>query len=480
MTVSVVSSLLLQVLLLAVSVAQVVRVPVRLASTVSSDLSSIEHDLAKRHFRINLHAARKCINPTFLLRLSGAALYKLERVTGSNAVNLQTYSNPALVDAGQYHLDVTILFCAPYDPNNQTSLCLEDASNGQNVINEPYSFTVNTAEGTPQPRWKNNGDQVLVPTRYQMHITEARSKGLSCAAMYDQNYCITEQTIAQQYRSYSWTDDNTHHWLSVARSVKLVDASLSPTTTGKINICLVGDSHARELFFMAQKKFSVSDLVTFTFVTSIFPLTFSADQLQQNLCSVAVLAFGQWSLSPYTVSPVTIDAIKSELQAVFADIAGKEASTRVFFRTENYNGLGAHIRLCPNQDHRTPPAFDAINNAVRQLCEESKGRMPFIDLSAVIGPMWDAAVDFCHPDAPVLHAEVEVILHAVFSHLRDQGLTVCGYTSEQLAGNAAGRSTDPNVVDQMFHAEKKTQWERARKLALEKYGFVPARDSLRL
>jgi hypothetical protein len=318
-----------------------------------------------------------------------------------------------------------------------------------------------------------------------MHITEARSKGLTCAAMYNKDYCITDRSIARTYASYSWTDTRKRQWLSIAHTVKTDVASLSSLPTrgrgrpqqvnikGRVNICFVGDSHSRELFYVAQRRFGRSRLVTYTFVATTFPLLFSADQLQRNMCSVAVMCFGQWPLSQFAESPVTIDAIRSEFQAAFVE--AKKATARVFFRSENYNGLGAHIRLCPHQDHRTPPAFDALNNAVRELCSETKGRVPFIDLSAVIGPMWDAAVDFCHPDAPVLHAEVEVILHTVFSHLRDHHLTVQTYAPELLGTTVPGRSQSSTVVERMFHQEKVLQAAQMRNIALERYGTVPPR-----
>jgi hypothetical protein len=101
-----------------------------------------------------------------------------------------------------------------------------------------------------------------------------------------------------------------------------------------------------------------------------------------------------------------------------ADIAAYRASggvTKTFFRTENYNGLAAKIAGCPTADYRSPPAFDAMNAAVHRLCGERS--LPYIDLEDVIGPMWDAALDFSHPNPPVLRAEVDFIMHAVFRHL---------------------------------------------------------------
>jgi hypothetical protein len=70
---------------------------------------------------------------------------------------------------------------------------------------------------------------------------------------------------------------------------------------------------------------------------------------------------------------------------------------------------------CPHEDFRTVPAFDALNAVVRDLCANHS--VPFIDLHRVIGPMWDAALDYSHPLHHVLRAEVDVILHAVFSHV---------------------------------------------------------------
>jgi hypothetical protein len=243
-----------------------------------------------------------------------------------------------------------------------------DVTEGKNVINDPYSFSVSAADITTgaqaQPRWVNAGEQVLVPTRYQLLVTEAQGRGLHCFDFYSKDYCISDQHIAKPYTTYNWTDSTAHTWMSIAQSIKKADSSeesfpvhtrgrpLQLHVETKINVCFVGDSHSRELFFTAQRAFKRNRIITFTFVPSIFPLVFSAEQLENNFCSVAVMSFGQWSLSPYAESPVTIDAIQSELQAAFAET--KNAIARIFFRSENYNGIGGHVRFCPHKDFRTP------------------------------------------------------------------------------------------------------------------------------
>jgi hypothetical protein len=90
--------------------------------------------------------------------------------------------------------------------------------------------------------------------------------------------------------------------------------------------------------------------------------------------------------------------------------------------------------------------------------------------------MWDAAVDFCHPDAPVLHAEVDLILHTVFSHLRDQRLPIREFSVDLLGTTAPGRIPDNRHVEHMFQGQSDIQAAQMRKIALERYGSVPFRE----
>jgi hypothetical protein len=153
----------------------------------------------------------------------------------------------------------------------------------------------------------------------------------------------------------------------------------------------------------------------------VFPTAFTTAVFRRNKCSVAVVTFGQWSLSKFAPTPFKLGLFSEQMQSVMSKIAAYQAEdgrTKIFFRSENYNGLSARMTKCPHEDYRTVPAFNAVNERVRQLCHAHD--IPFIDLHHVIGPMWDAALDYSHPLHHVLRAEVDVILHAVFSHVIDR------------------------------------------------------------
>ena len=40
----------------------------------------------------------------------------------------------------------------------------------------------------------------------------------------------------------------------------------------------------------------------------------------------------------------------------------------------------------------------------------------YIDMNHIMGPLWDSALDFCHPKGAVFTAEVEWILYSIFTH----------------------------------------------------------------
>jgi hypothetical protein len=228
----------------------------------------------------------------------------------------------------------------------------------------------------------------------------------------------------EPYSRYEWVDGVNGSAailsFSAAEEVHASDASATPSTH-RINICFVGDSHSRELALSAKEHVHTTTdhhRVTFTMVVNLLPSFFHTDLFHEHKCSIAVLSFGQWPLSEFALAPFTLSNFTREMGRVMSDIAAYHVSggvTRTFLRTENYNGLAARIARCPTSDYRSPPAFDAMNAAVRRL--SGQYGQPFIDLHTIIGPMWDAAQDFSHPNPPVLCAELDVILHTVFSHL---------------------------------------------------------------
>jgi len=79
--------------------------------------------------------------------------------------------------------------------------------------------------------------------------------------------------------------------------------------------------------------------------------------------------------------------------------------------TTNYNPPGCWISACPPTDWRAPPVIDAYNADIRKLAVAESLRL--IDLQPIIGPMWDAASDWCHPDKRVLEVEATALLDSM-------------------------------------------------------------------
>lgn len=131
--------------------------------TLCTDIDSMEHDVANREAVITLKETRRCIRPTFILRLSGAALYKLGLVSRRNDAITYQYQENILFDAGEYFLDAAVLLCQEFDTNNMTEICIESPHYQRNVINEPYSLNV----AATQHGGRTAGLPRIMPTRYQ-------------------------------------------------------------------------------------------------------------------------------------------------------------------------------------------------------------------------------------------------------------------------------------------------------------------------
>jgi hypothetical protein len=340
------------------------------------------------------------------------------------------YQYPPLTDPGEYYLDAIVLFCDTYDPNNQTTICMVDASYRKNVISGPYSFTVQPAttpaNTTPVPRWRNTAAPTFLPTRYQKLIAEPLD-GLTCKEHFADIYCAPEVQELVPYKAYHWVDQPA--WQPRARQVlqqrvtpdKPTDAAIpsSAQPAFQVNICFVVDSHSRELTWHAWDYVDAISVVTFTYIMSLFPPLFSTDLLDKHQCSIAVVSYGQWSLGYHAVSPRTENAYRAEMQGVMQKFSAYQGHARIFFRSENYNGMGDFIRACPHIDYRFPPAIDSLNKVIRDVAAACGA--PFINLHR---PMWDAALDYSHPIHHVLRAEVDVKLHAVFSDVISRNGTI--------------------------------------------------------
>ena len=131
-------------------------------------------------------------------------------------------------------------------------------------------------------------------------------------------------------------------------------------------------------------------------------------------CRTLVFTFGQHDLGWPNGFPTSPEAFKKALLRLLAvpstprnanepGGAGGQ-TTKYYVLSMNYIPLNCIITTCPPMDWRTPPAVDAYN-AVAQaaVAEHNQNRRTdappalYVDMSDVVGPMWDAAIDWCHP-----------------------------------------------------------------------------------
>jgi len=142
-------------------------------ATLLSEVHSVKHNETSRRVVISLAENRRCLQPTFMVRLSGTSLYILDLVHHNMSKPNVVFSYPPLVDVGTYFLEVLTLYCDTLIPNDIKSMCLVHPKDGKNVLTLPYQFEVRSPEPSPhihnRPRWvlHENATPALLHTRYQ-------------------------------------------------------------------------------------------------------------------------------------------------------------------------------------------------------------------------------------------------------------------------------------------------------------------------
>lgn len=404
-------------------------IPINPQCQLSSDIVTIKHDTASRLLDIVYHPERRCSNPSLILRLSGPSLYKLDYV--EMVTDTQRYQYPPMLDPGTYFLEAVVIFCQEYDADRLETQCLESFHFEHNLITLPYNFTVDGGvASTPRARWtRHRGSPVLLPTRHQRFPSEPHP-GLSCAERYANRYCASELAELVHHLSYKWTGGP--DWLPAAEIVKTkhtTPANTSDQSEQAIYVCFVGDSHARLMTQYLEHMLRIRKVswVKTRTIQAPFPIMVNMSAIDSAPCSVAVLSFAIWPLarSPF---PHTAKVHREQIGQLLDLLLEHNGPTRYFFRSENVNGLGEFSDNCPEgRDRRSPPAFDALNRATREVCAQRQ--VPFIDLDPIIYPIWDSGLDYCHPPGTVFIAELTHILHSVFSHVASREWALTTYPS---------------------------------------------------
>jgi hypothetical protein len=388
-------------------------------SSFCSSVSSVVIDTDQRLVIIDLHPKRPCDSPTFSVRLSGTALYllKLERQNyeplqpGDGARILAPrkhtyfYSYPPIQDNGVYFLEVVVLLCAQFRPDNLIDNCVADNWRGRNVITAANSTITLKASLSfiATPRWVLGSGATLasLPTRIQSRTCVAVPPGPGVQAL-----CELRRNPAElwQYQQYNWAGNV--DWKDAYRVIG------APAVT----VCFVGASHSRYLSGFAKEMDIHDTKVQFQHVETHYPEEFAMSSLVSHRCDYAVIGYGQWPASWVPKVPYSIERFKLAMKNVMTivkEAAVTGANPKVFVRSINYNGLATSMTACPPTDHRIPPVIDAMNDVLAELAVAVG--VPYIDTNHIMGPMWDSALDYCHPSKAVFTAEAEWILHAMFS-----------------------------------------------------------------
>jgi hypothetical protein len=177
----------------------------------------------------------------------------------------------------------------------------------------------------------------------------------------------------------------------------------------------------------------IPKFIQFVYVLSLFPMTFNETELDTYHCSVAVISHGLWTLArpPYarlrTGFTHELDGLAQRLVQW-----GKPGKAPVFFRSENHNGLLMKVTSCGGRDQRSPPEFDMINRITEEVGRQ-RG-IPFISMDHIVAPMWDAAIDFNHPPRAVFIAEIDLILHRVFTEVLRRQTPLVTYPASAMKG----------------------------------------------
>ena len=336
---------------------------------------------------------------------------KLDESTSTAEADKLVYTYPQLVDEGVYFVEVLVLFCTSFDPEHFQNTCLENVEGGSNIVTLPYSFHVAANETVgKRPRWvlSNKHNSTMLTTRYQRPV---------CLFEWNRANCESPADV-EQYDLYDWTDRPNYLPL-VPEVLKVSRAEEKNNETiiaghASIRMCLVGDSHAHTLFTHG-KQLELKH-VEFVYVSSQFPQEFKSDWFVSHQCSYAVVTYGQWPASHQMEGhPYSQSKFQEEMRRVVTLLKKYDPQqTQVFLRSVNYNGLGARHTACPPIDYRSPPVIDMYNTVIRTLAKELN--VEFIDLTQIIGPKWDAALDWSHPVGKVATAEIEWILYKSFHY----------------------------------------------------------------
>ena len=383
-------------------------------SSLVDDVLSIVHYPDSAAVLVDLRKDGHCPFPYLRARLSGPALVILDwNIKANKNENVNTLVGSYKVPlAGKYFLDIQGLFChdflaaQPQTWNNSVDFaetCTEPAYRRQLTSDQASIRVIKAANsnefsnGYWKIRNKQPDQQLPLYTRFQppgcFHNREPR--------------CNPPITSVQPFDEYELT-----------RSLNQESSILEPKSN--LTVCLLGSSHARKMYdYLSEYKTNNTQTsqngqsnlkIVYHDVRMPFQVT---GQMSQQLihtkgCKAFVISVGQWASGKrFRIhkgrGPMTFSQYYDEIKGMLTRLHDAlPSSFPIFVRSINYNPLGSMIGDCVPTDWRSPIVIDGYNSAMQHVVEEMNvPSIQYIDTNFLVGPVWDAASDWCHLDERV-------------------------------------------------------------------------------
>lgn len=391
-------------------------------ASIVDDVLGIEHHAEESTIVIRLKANGRCPTPYIRGRLSGPALVMLEnwqyhyqqnKNVNEDIFMKATYRAPL---EGMYFLELVTVYCYNFLLNATNvwendyafaSACTEPAVH-RRLTADDTTIQVTSLTNLPDGYWnaKHQDDAVPLYTRFQLP---------SCYRNPDPK-CNTPLQSPKPFARYEWQSQRIHSPPNIQNN------STAPV------ICVIGSSHARKLEatlrHLAQNTTPWWSPATTIYHDARIPRQVHAGVLNRLLrkyhCTHFVISLGQWPAGKrFKITqdnPYSFQKLYNSYKTMLENILQVYPHVPVFVRSINYNPLGALIGSCPPSDWRSPLVIDGYNAAIQQVVQEiGAWNIRFIDTNHVVGPMWDAAVDWCHLGPPVSNIHAQEVLRQVFS-----------------------------------------------------------------
>ena len=410
-------------------------IPVGPNASIAKDVISIEHfpDLAK--ILVTLQPNARCRRPFLRGRLSGPALVivknwryypntNLDRNNNTNFLVEATYPTPPMV--GTYFLELITVFCenvlveremAWNISYNFAQTCTEDATRRQltspNATITVVATTTVKFEGAISPGfWIHKQDTLMEPlfTRYQLPTCYRKNT----------SECLPPITSVEPFTEYNFQ-------FSERRKPSSFFTGAVESSTNITTICIIGSSHARKMVESLTQAVDVIQrmnvAIQYHDLRMPFQVTTNAvrSMISGNGCERLIISVGQWPAGKHfrvnADSPWTFARFYDEYRAMVWRLYDAFPTMPTIYRSINYNPLGGLIGACPPTDWRSPAVIDGYNSVIQHVIEElhidtamkisighdkgSSSVVQFVDTDFLVGPVWDAASDWCHLDQPL-------------------------------------------------------------------------------